>query len=430
MTFSRNWGAGTAMAVTLLGATAAKAEPMAPEPPPPVAPWYEAIEFEAFADAYASVDWNFPKPHGGERRVTRSFDRQDGFALAWVGVDASYEPDPVGGMLSLRFGPTATEHAHGDANIDLQYVGQAFASWRPGGVDGPVRLDFGKFDTIYGAEVAESQKNMNYTRGVLYQFAQPVFHTGLRAEAQLIPEMSLTALAVNGWNNSQDNNTGKTFGLQANVKPSDALSASLGWLGGPEQDDSITTSCAAGTEYDPAAKGCAPAPGAPASEEVVDRGGANKFEAWRHLVDLVVSANPLETVSVVVNADYGVEGVRSLGADGETTTTTKKWYGAMLGARLQLDETYAIAARGEYYKAPDGYMPSLTVNEEPVTDLTLATATLTLEARPTENLILRLENRGDFVLDASPNKEIFQKAERDSAKNLLTTTLGVVVTTN
>ena len=71
MTFSRNWGAGTAMAVTLLGATAAKAEPMAPEPPPPVAPWYEAIEFEAFADAYASVDWNFPKPHGGERRVTR-----------------------------------------------------------------------------------------------------------------------------------------------------------------------------------------------------------------------------------------------------------------------------------------------------------------------------------------------------------------------
>ena len=47
MTFSRNWGAGTAMAVTLLGATAAKAEPMAPEPPPPVAPWYEAIEFEA-----------------------------------------------------------------------------------------------------------------------------------------------------------------------------------------------------------------------------------------------------------------------------------------------------------------------------------------------------------------------------------------------
>ena len=42
-------------------------------------------------------------------------------------------------------------------------------------------LDLGKFDTPYGAEVAESHLNMNYTRGLLYA-SQPVFHTSIPRE--------------------------------------------------------------------------------------------------------------------------------------------------------------------------------------------------------------------------------------------------------
>ncbi len=421
----------SAVAVTLAWAGSAQAQPTAPEPPPPVEPWYEAIELGAFADAYANVDWGFPKPQDGEAQMSR-VPTLDGTASrsrgwAWTPATSRTPWAAPSACASARrrpstLGPTRTSACSTSAKPSHPGA--------PAVRTASCILDFGKFDTIYGAEVAESQENMNYTRGVLYTFAQPLFHTGLRAQAELIPELSLTALVVNGWNNSQDNNIGKTYGLQATAKPSDAMSASLGWLGGPEQNDSITTSCAAGTAYDPAAKGCAPEPGAPASEQVVDRGGANDFKAWRHLVDLVVNANPLETLSIVLNADYGVEGVRELGADGETSTATKKWYGAMLGARLQLDETFAIAGRGEYYKAPDGYMPSLVVNETAITDLTLATATLTLEARPSDNLILRLENRGDFVLDATPSKDLFQKKERDTASSLMTTTLGVVVTTN
>ena len=60
----------------------------------------------------------------------------------------------------------------------------------------------------------------------------------------------------------------------------------------------------------------------------------------------------------------------------------------------------------------------------------LATATLTLDARPTDNLIIRLENRGDFIVDGSPSKNIFREHERDTSSKLITTTLGVVVTTN
>lgn len=407
----------------MLSAGGALAQPP-PEPPPPAAPWYEAIEFRAFADAYASVNWGFPKPQNGPNAVTRAYDTTNGFALSWVGVDASYAPDPVGGTISLRLGPTARTYAGDDANHGLENVKQAFASWKP---FDDLTLDFGKFDTFVGAEVAESQNNMNYTRGVLYWLGQPLFHTGLRAGWELMPELTLRAIAVNGWNRSVDNNVGKTFGAQAVITPSDTFGVALGWLGGPEQDDFATIECAVDESYDPATGACAADPGAPGGTETVDRGGANEFDAWRHLVDLVVTISPMETLSIVLNADYGVEGVRE-GLSEETTT--KKWYGAMLGARYELDEVWALALRGEYYAAPDGYMPALTVGGQTVEDLALATGTLTIEAKPTDNLILRLENRGDFVLDGSPSKDVFTEKARDASDMLLTTTLGVVVTTN
>jgi hypothetical protein len=408
------------------------AQAPAPEPPPPPEPWYEAIELRAFVDAYASVNWDFPKPQTEANAVTRAYDTTNGFALSWVGFDASYAPDPVGGTIGLRLGPTARTYAGEDADHGLENVKQAFVSWKPGGAESPVTLDFGKFDQPYGAEVAESQDNMNYTRGVLYWLAQPLFFTGLRGSVELMPELTLRAVVVNGWNRSVDNNIGKTYGLQAVVVPSEDLMIAAGWVGGPEQDDFAVVECVSGQAYSPATGGCAPSPGAPGGRENVDRGGANDFEAWRHLLDLVVVVNPLETLSIVLNGNYGWEGVRLDDNDQPTDDpATKRWYGAMLGARLQLDEVWALAGRGEYYSNADSHMPRHQLPDETIVrDVEIATATLTVEAKPTENLILRLETRGDFFLGGDPTRDLFQEKLRDSRSRMLTTTLGLVVTTN
>nr|HMR08461.1 hypothetical protein [Polyangiaceae bacterium] len=58
------------------------------------------------------------------------------------------------------------------------------------------------------------------------------------------------------------------------------------------------------------------------------------------------------------------------------------------------------------------------------------TATLTLEAMPTENFLIRLENRGDFLLEGTPGTDVFRKEERGSEDKLMTTTLGIVVKTD
>ena len=149
-----------------LATSAAQAQYYAPDPPLPEIPWYEMLELHAFVDAYASVNYNFPRPQWGNETF-RSFDATTGFALSWVGVDASFQPDPIGGTLSLRYGPSAEILADRclhedrqanpcDTDLGLHVLQQAFGSWAPGGAEGVLRLDFGKFDSIYGIERAEA----------------------------------------------------------------------------------------------------------------------------------------------------------------------------------------------------------------------------------------------------------------------------------
>ena len=405
------------------------------KPVPPEAgslPWYDAIEFRGFVDSYFNLNYNMPKPQTGENGKTRAYDTENGFSLAWVGVDASYPAEPVGGTVSLRFGPSAQRIGKGclegtcDDDVSLSNVKQAFAAWRPGGAGSAVQLDFGKFDTIYGAEVAESQDNINYTRGVVYWFAQPLFHTGLRMSAELGSMFTLKAMLVNGYNNTIDNNLGKDLGLQLGFQlprhdySGTLLSASLGYLVGPERNDYFQIDCGDGQHFDPSqSTGCAAGgPGAgESSSGTVDRASSN-IDGLRHLIDLVASLTPIDDLTVLLNADIGFERVRDT-VDPNRFVQHKFW-GGMLGARYSIVDPFAVAARLEYLSDPDGHFTGYAGN-----DIELFTATLTLDWRPADYLVLRLDNRIDWS-----SKQIFQKSVRDPTGILPTTTLGVVVTTN
>ncbi|HEX6767474.1 MAG TPA: hypothetical protein VF103_18375, partial [Polyangiaceae bacterium] len=96
-------------------ALAPLAEPVLRPVPPDVddIAWWESIEFRAFVDAYLNVNYNFPKPESPSNQVTHAYDPYNGFSLAWAGVDATYPAEPVGGTLSLRFGPSANRIAAG-----------------------------------------------------------------------------------------------------------------------------------------------------------------------------------------------------------------------------------------------------------------------------------------------------------------------------
>jgi hypothetical protein len=396
--------------------------------------WYDAIDFRAFADAYFGMNWGFPKPQVGANSVVRAYDVANGFSLSWVGLDASYPAEPVGGTVSLRFGPTADRIAAGcfgelcDSEIGLTNVKQAFASWKPGGASSSVTLDLGKFDTLYGAEVAESQGNINYTRGLLYWFAQPLFHTGLRMRAQFNEIFGLNAMLVNGMNNTFDNNAGKSLGLQGVFTVprrerygTSLATVSLGYLIGPERDDIATVSCAEDEHFDAsAADGCANDGSGDAllpQDGTVDRSSANT-EGLHHLIDLVASITPTDELTILFNGDLNLERVRD--PNDPARFVQHEWWGLMAGVRYAITEQFAVAGRGEYVSDHEGFATGFLDY-----DIGLASGTLTLDYSPSSLLLIRLDNRLDWS-----TRKIFTNSVRDASGTLITSTLGVVVTTD
>ncbi len=389
---------GTAVA-TPPEASSAAAAASAPGPAPADKKWYDVINLGAFVDAYYSENWNAPRPNAGAN-LYHPYTANTGFGMAWVGLDASVDPDPVGATLQLRFGPGVPNLALGDFTVPggIGFVQNGFVSWRPQGKDGKLTLIAGKFDTVYGAEVAQSHLNFNYTRGFLYNLAQPFFHTGLRADIQLSDALTLKVMAVNGWNNTVDNNRGKSIGAQFSATPKEGYTFSLGYMGGPEENGVVAV---------PAL------PGGAAGGTVRNVGADSRL---RHLVDIVADMKVTPELRVVVNGDFVTQTIvdSATGADKSVA-----WFGAALLARYAFSDVWAAAVRGELLRDKDGQISAPNVNP-----LTLYTGTLTLEAAPHKNLILRLDNR----LDAA-DEAVFSTIHSTS-KTQFTTTLGIVAKTN
>lgn len=378
---------------------------------------WDGVSWTAFVDAYAGINAGLPVPQTGGNGY-RAFDVSNGFALHWAGVGVSYEGDQVGGTVDLRFGPGSALYNGSDARLGLEYVKQAYATWIPKAATGKLRLDLGKFDTLYGAEVADSQSNYNYTRGALNWLAQPLFHTGVRATLQLSEKASIAALVVNGWNNSIDNNFGKSAGLQLGLTPSDRLRVYAGYLGGPENDREQRVACADDTAFETTSGQCAPSPGTRAAQSVVE---AHRVERrLRHFGDLIIAAQPTPTFALLANANVGHDEVITNPVTGDYDRVL--WWGAAVASRYRLTDDWAVAARAEVVHDPQGFTSGATDDRDRPTNLLLGTGTATLEFSPVDLLILKLDSRYDRA-----SRPSFRAGVSGATPHQLTFTLGAVV---
>ena len=383
--------------VTAPPATAPATAPAPPGAPPPPAYWYDKFAVDAFVDAYASVNYNFPKPQapvpitgGPGGNGFRALDVAEGFSVNWLGVNASYTADPIGGTIGIRVGPGAAIYNAGpDAANGLGVVKQAYATWKPAD---KFTLDFGKWDQPYGSEVADSQLNMNYTRSVLWWYMQPLWYTGLRVDYAPMDMLDVKVFAANGWNNSIDNNRGKTFGAQVMLKPADQAIFYLGWVGGPEQNDFTLT---------------------PALNSVPD---AN--DHWRHMVDFVADINPTKELRFLLNVDYRTEAGMPDGGMA-TTVHAESVYGGNLVIRYAFSDAFYASLRGEYFHDEHGDTLGTGATQD------IEDGTLTLAYGIGNHLALMLDNRFD-----NANTALFQTSEHPgNEKTQFTTTLGVIAST-
>lgn len=347
-------------------------------PADPEPSFWDRLSLNVFGDAYYMADWNMPDSRTAPQDVGhRAFDSQAGFGLAFGGLDVRYAGDQFGVTLDLRFGPGASRLL-GNSDPVFSVLKQAYVSWTP---NETVSFDLGQFDTIYGAEVADSWRNLNYTRGALYYLMQPFYHTGLRAKVTLSDRIGLTGMLVNGTNNPVNGALAPHLGLQASLAITDGTFLAVGWYGGPGSQGF-------GDDTDPTSS-----------------------DDWEQFFDVVFTANA-GIVSFVGNVDAYVSG-----PDSGVNEDRSVYWGASAAVGIRPIEQFGVAVRGELLQDPDVFIGNTEF---------LGTGTLTLDYRPIPNVILRLDNRVEVA-----DSRIFTNGDGPAeSKTWFATTLGVVVTSN
>jgi hypothetical protein len=319
--------------------------------------FFRDIQANAFASFGYISNLNQPQSQAIGQRY---FDNQaNTFSVDLVEVvlqKAVANPGDAGFRIDLTAGTFAGLTQSAGLSIgesaDLQ---QAFVSYvAPLGTG--LRFDVGKFVTHMGYELIEGYDgyNDNYSRSLLFNYAIPLTHTGIKASYSITPRVGLTAMVVNGWDVAIDNNKSKSIGAQLALKPVDPLAFYVNYIGGPENE------------------------------------GDNS--SLRHVVDLVATLTVNPMLSLGVNADFGTEDGTSAitpGADG-------KWSGFTGYAKVTTASPFSLGLRAETFKDEGG--TRLGIGEARVNEFTI-TPTFKFGS----NFVVRAEGRYD-----SADVEVFE----------------------
>ncbi len=197
-----------------LGAAAASAD----APAKPAAPTLsDVLDASGIAiTGYVDAAYEYQSDTGmfSSGTAARVFDaRANSFTLHQASVTIAKQPkEGWGAVVNLTAGQDAeiikSYPITGGSNFD---VTQAFVQY----ATGPLTLMMGKFVTLSGAEVISPTGDSNFSRSILFGYAIPFTHTGLRATYAVTDQLSLILGVNNGWDQISDANKQKTieFGM-------------------------------------------------------------------------------------------------------------------------------------------------------------------------------------------------------------------------
>jgi len=312
--------------------------------------WFDELAVNAFVSTAFQYNSNRPATGANSYRVFDFNDNSFNLDVAELVVQiAASKPKDAGFRVDLAAGnsiPQITKtQDQTAAQFDLQ---QAFASYIAP-VGSGLRFDVGKFVTHMGYELIEGYDgyNDNYSRSILFGYAIPFTHTGVKASYAFSSKVAAMVEVVNGWDLLRDNNRSKSLGAQLTVTPVAPLTVLLGWIGGAEIEDDN--------------------------------------HAKRNVFDIVAIFKPTKTLTLGVNGDYGNEDGTSAVNPGSDAT----WKGIAGYATLAVTTKFSVALRGETFRDNDG------VRLATGTTTTLSEGTFTPSYKFTDHVVLRGEVRYD-----------------------------------
>jgi len=175
-------------------------------------PWRVGpFDVTGFADGYYSFNDNHPTgANNGESNDLYNFDfNANQPSLSAVKLTLNHDPAPIGAHFDFIYGDT---NKLINPKNQLEWVEQAYISAKPPKAKG-FELDAGKFVTSAGAETIEAKDNWNYSRSILFAWAIPYWHLGLRSSMPVSKTDTVGVQLVNGWNNIIHDTGGVTVGV-------------------------------------------------------------------------------------------------------------------------------------------------------------------------------------------------------------------------
>jgi hypothetical protein len=364
--------------------TAPDATAAAPAAAAPAAPVWSVgtIDFSGYIDGYYSYNANKPGQDSdtGQTNQLYNFDDQaNQFSLEAAKLTLNHDPDPIGAHVDLLFGRT-NAFLHGADSATANYLEQAYISVKPTKGAHGMELDAGQFTTSAGQEVIETMNNWSYSHGILFGYAIPYYHFGLRTTLPVTKSWTAGVQLVNGWNNVTDNNGGVTIGVTSSlVKPKFTWNAN--YYTGPEN--------------------------------------FNSQKGYRNLFDTTLLLTPTAKFSAYVNYDYGQNEIpKVVESNGEGGTFTIRemdphWQGVAVSARGQVTGNAALVVRYEYFYDNQGFATGIKQKLNEITG--------TYEYKWAAGLLLRAEYRRDWS-----DQKFFSKGDNNQVKAQTTATIGLI----
>jgi hypothetical protein len=294
----------------------------------------------------------------------RVFDTErNSFNLHMVDVTVSALPsEGFGGFVELGAGSDAKvihSAGAGDSTNDFD-VTQAYLHY----ATGPWMLTAGKYVTASGAEVIRSPDDMNFSRSILFGYAIPFTHTGLRGYYTVSDALQLFAGLNNGWDvlkeSAQSTATDGTKGTGKTVE--------LGFSSTPVKPLTV-----AGVYYSG------------------DESAGAAVTGRRDLYDIVATYNITDTLSATMNYDWAKQ------KDAVAVGSDARWNGLAGYLNYKMNDMWRVSLRAETFDDKDGFRTGVAQKWKE--------GTLTVAYMPAKNTELRAEARRDWTnADTSASK--------------------------
>lgn len=295
------------------------------------------LGLSGYFDTYYFSNFNRPASRNnlGSSGISRGFDRYVGqFQLGMFMTRISYAHKDTEVVGEIGYGPNVEYGSYGN---DFRYrwgsvianstysaimIKQAYITWKP---KERLGITMGQFGTHIGYEMIDAPLNFHYSINNTFNAGIPFYHLGLKATYSVSDKVSVMSGVVNGTDNINDNNRGKSFIGQVVLMPAEGLTIYLNTIQG---------------------------------NEASARANGQDTTSYFGIFDLVASYRLSDRIGLTFWGMYGT--LKGEFQGGAYNTEPLHWSGLNLYLTYKLSDRFSLGTRLEYFDNRDGARALLT----------------------------------------------------------------------